>query len=65
MSSSIKKIVQRIARKTMVRSVACPKCGAKPGNNCVGLRTKCGVTHKTRVADHQERWEAFHAKNKE
>lgn len=60
MSASIKKIVQRIARKTMVRAVACPACGAKAGKMCVGLRNKAGTTVKTHVPDHQERWDVFH-----
>jgi hypothetical protein len=44
---------KRIAQRQMVRSVPCPKCGAKAGQKCIGVRVKA------RAASHQERWDAY------
>lgn len=43
----------RIAQRQLVRSVACPKCGAAPGQKCIGVRVK------KRAASHVERWGAY------
>lgn len=53
MSSSIKKLVSRIANRTLVRDIACPECGAQPGQRCVGVRVE------RRTANHQARWDAY------
>lgn len=43
----------RIVQRLLVRSIACPKCGAVAGQKCIGVRVKA------RSASHQERWDAY------
>lgn len=47
MSNSVKKLVSRIAEKTMIRDTVCPRCGALRGLRCAG------------GASHQARWGAY------
>jgi hypothetical protein len=49
----------RIAQRQLVRSVACPKCGAISSQKCIGVRVK------KRAASHIERWGAYKQKLKE
>ena len=47
MNNTIKKIVARLAEKTMLHNSVCPQCGAQLGRRCAG------------GASHQARWDAF------
>lgn len=51
-------LTSRRAVRQLVRAcVACPFCGAKPGQRCFTVRPSGAVY--VRAASHMERWEAY------
>jgi hypothetical protein len=54
----------RLNRAAVIREVSCSYCGALPGRRCFTVRAGL-PTERTRLASHQERWDAWRALHSE